>query len=356
MREEQYPILPFTKSRNKKWSFLYAYNLRVIRDIFVYCSIKGKVTESEIYKAMEMNLIPPPKNKWTNPRRKRKDRLKLEYLHAARYLGLIKLENGFLIPDFSENKREKKIIIKENEKREFKPSKISPPFTEKEKKSLLKIILNYERARDFLRWFLDFNKYPDIWSFDEKAFRKDALPIYILAKIKSGKKGREIIKREIDNKVWRIPNKKPYDYTRIASFVFPNWFKDLELIDSIVIFPEFSFDRNFWYMYYPIKCEFTLTEEKIKKAIFDIFFEKYEKKKAIWIPLLLFKLAKKFYCPIADIKRNIINLYKKEFMNVVLERTSLQVMKYAGKIRYASYRESFIKVNGFYRSYLIISK
>jgi len=357
MYNKQYPVLPFTKMKNKKWSFLYAYNIRVIRDIFVYCAFHKKLTEKDLYLAMDKNLIPPPKNRWVNPKRKKKDRTKLEYIHAAKYLGFIKTEDNFVVPDYSTNSYEKKIILDENKSRRFEPSIFSPPFTEKEKNAILKIVLNYERARDFLRWFLDFKRYPDIWSFNEEDFRRDALPIYMLLKIKRGKKGREILKREIDGKIWRIPDKKPHDYTRIASFVFPNWFKELGLIDRIIVFPEFSMDKNPWCMYYPIKIkEGKLTEEEIKEAIFEMFFEPYERRKTIWIPLLLFKLVKKFYCAVDEVKKLIVSLYKQEFSKITLERASLEVMKYAGKLKYPLYRESFIKVDGFYRSYLIISR
>ena len=99
-----------------------------------------------------------------------------------------------------------------------------------------------------------------------------------------------------------------------------------------------------------------LTEEEIKEAIFEMFFEPYERRKTIWIPLLLFKLVKKFYCAVDEVKKLIVSLYKQEFSKITLERASLEVMKYAGKLKYPLYRESFIKVDGFYRSYLIISR
>ena len=71
-------------------------------------------------------------------------------------------------------KEKKRIIIKENSNRIFDKGVISPELTSKEKEALLKIILEYERARDFLRWFLDFDKFPDSLSFNIFEFKNEA--------------------------------------------------------------------------------------------------------------------------------------------------------------------------------------
>ena len=343
------PVLAYKKEDGKKikrWNILYAYNIRIIRDIFVYCSRRGKITKNELYDAMDKNIIPPPKDRWVNPKRKKRDRIKLEYLHAARYLGFIKLEDKFLIPDFSKNLEEKKIILEENKSRKFESVKISPPFTEREKKAITKIILDYERARDFLRWFLDFNKYPDIWSFDEKKFKKDALPLYV-SKIEKGEKGPKIIKREIDDKFYKIPP----EYQRIISFVFPNWFRELGLIDVIVVFPEFSFNNNLWYMYYPLK----ITNEEFLRLDFSkiliSLFLKNATERTIWIPYLIYVIAKKYYCSTDAIKLALENLYKKDPTHFYLERAPLHLMR-----KKTIYKDSYIEIDGFFRSHIKIIK
>lgn len=193
--------LPFTKDlKRPNWSYLYAYNIKIIRDIFIYCNYKGQIEEKTLYKDIELK-ISPPKDKWVNPKRKRPERLILEYIHAAKYLGFIKKEDNTILPNFEEFEDEKRIIVEENKERIFDPLQASPSFTEKEKKALLNIVLNYERARDFLRWFLAFSKFSDIWSFDINDFRKHAEPIFILGKVEKGKKGSSILKRAIDPKL-----------------------------------------------------------------------------------------------------------------------------------------------------------
>lgn len=348
--------LPFTKleeMKKPKWSFLYAYNLRTVRDIFVYCALKEKIREEDLYKDMKEMKIPPPKDRWFSPRRKRTERLRLEYVHAAKYLGLIKKEGiekagNFLLPDFSNFEKEKRIVVEENQKRSFEPSRISPAFTRKEKEAMRKIALNYERARDFLWWFLDFSQFTNIWSFDENDFRKHAKPVFLFGPIKKGKKGREILKREIDGKIWKIPDEKPYDYTRLASFVFPAWFKELGLIDKVIVFPEFSEDRKLWYMYYPIKMS---EEEFLKLDMFEILESLFVKEgmKNVWTPYLIYVIAREYNCPTKAIKMSVENVYKAYPGHFYLERVPLHLMK-------RHHKESYIKIGGFFRSYLNLIK
>ena len=350
--KKQIEVLPFTKDlKNPQWSYLYAYNIKTIRDIFIYCNFKGQIEEKTLYKDIKELKIPPPKDKWINPKRKRPERLILEYIHATEYLGLIKRENDTILPNFDEFEDEKRIIIEEGKGRIFNPSQISPPFTEREKKALLNIALNYERAKDFLRWFLDFSKFPDIWSFDINDFRKEAEPIFISGKIEKGKKGGSILKRAIDNKTWRIPDEKPDDYTRIVSYLFTKWFRELGVIDKVYVFPEFSEDKKLWHMYYPIKInEEQFLKRDISKILRDVFLKDgMQKMASIWMPHSLYILARKFYCPVSAIKKAIEKVYKEDSSHFYLDRTSLQVMK-----KHSRYKESYIKVDGFYRSCLKI--
>lgn len=321
-----------------KWSYLYAYNIRVIRDIFVYCS-RGNIKEKDLYKAMEDFKIPPPKEKWITPNKKKKERLCLEYIHAAEYLGFIKRINGLVKPNMEEFNGEKEAILTENKERKFNPSTVSPPLTSREKSSFLTIILSYERARDFLRWFLDFSKFPTIWSFSLDDFKREAKPI-LLEKIRPGEKGSKILKREIDNKIWKIPE----DYMRLASFVFPAWFKELEIIDGLIVFPEFSEDKKLWYLYYPIKMA---EEEFLKLNIVELLESLFYKRgiKNVWIPYLLYVIAHNYYCPVKAIKKSIETAYDKRLEYFYLERAPLHLIK-------KRHKESYIKIGGFYRSYL----
>jgi hypothetical protein len=259
-------------------------------------------------------------------------------------LGLLKEEGELLSPDFSDLETEKMIILGENKQRSFRPFEKSPPLTEKEIEAMLRVVLKYERGRDYLRWFLDFSKFPEIRSFDVSAFRKYAEPIFILGKIERGKKASHVLKREVDGRIWRIPNNNPYDYTRLASFTFPSWFKELGVIDKATVFPDFSDDKNFWHMYYPIK----LTEKEFEKHDISRFLESLfarEKTKRIWTPYLLFIAARTFCIPMWLIKKRIEKTCKDNVGTFYLERAPLHLIQ-------SKYRDSYIEMDGFVRSYL----
>lgn len=351
LTSDNFSILPVTEKewlKKKEWSYLYAYNIRTIRDIFIYCVSKGEIEEKKLYKDMEENKIPPPKNRWINIKRKREERLRLEYIHAAEYLGFIKRENGKVQPDFSEFKKEKNIIIIENKHRVFDRKNLSPSLTTNEKSALLNIILIYERARDFLRWFLDFSKFPNSSSFKIEEFKKNAKPIFILGKIEKGKKGSQILKREIDGKIWLIPE----DYLRLASYVFPYWFLKLGIIDRVVVFPEFSEDKKLWHMYYPIKMnKDRFSNLNMSDILIKTFLKNNQKEQTIWIPYLIYVLARKYRASVDDIKTWIKNIHKKDPAYFYMDRIPSHLMRSKSR-----YEQSYIEIDGFYRSHLKLTR
>ena len=351
MDKNKIKTLPITERLKKPyWSYIYAYNLRTLRDIFVYCVIKGEINKDDFYREV-IEKIPPPnplKNQWINKKgrtKQDKERRILEYEHGARYLGLIKKEGNIIKPDFETFKEEKETIIKENKERVFGSSYISPELTQKEKEAMLNIILNYERARDFLWWFLNFSKFHDSSSFTIEEFKEEAEPIF-LEKIKEGRKGSEILKRAVDGKMWKIPE----EYIRLVSFVFPAWFKELGVIDKVVIFPEFSEDKKLWHMHYPIKMSGGEFLNLDIAEILESLFLKGRSERSIWIPYLLYVLVQKYYCSVKAIKVAVENIYKKDPEHFYLDRASLYAMKYA------KYRGSYMKVDGFFRSDLKLFK
>jgi hypothetical protein len=170
-------------------------------------------------------------------------------------------------------------------------------------------------------------------------FKREAKPI-LLEKIRPGEKGSKILKREIDNKIWIIPE----DYMRLASFVFPAWFKELGIIDGVIVFPEFSEDKRLWYFYYPIK----MTEEEfLKLDMLEILESLFYRRniKNVWVPYLLYVIAHSYYCPVEAIKEGIERTYTKCLEYFYLERAPLHLIR-------SRHKESYVKIGGFYRSYL----
>jgi hypothetical protein len=340
--------LPITHSMAKaKWSYIYAYNLRTLRDIFVYCFMKGGITEEQLYDNMARNIIPPPTKQWVSSVTKRKERVRLEYIHAAEYLGLINRKQKIINADFENFEVEKKAIIEVNRTRAFKPSYASPDLVDAEKWALSNILFDYPRARDYLYWFLDFKKYKNVGRFKIHDFKNEAKPIFLLGKIIPAKKGSGTIKRGADGKLWKIPEK----YIRLANSVFPNWFTELGLIDKVSAFPEFSRDKTLWHMFYPVKL---LDSEFLSKDIGKLLEELFLKdtsKKSIWLPQLLYEVAVKYGCTTTAIKKALLKLYEEDYEHYYLERTSLSLMK-----RHRQYEGSYVKVGGFYRSSLVLTR
>ena len=169
----------------------------------------------------------------------------------------------------------------------------------------------------------------------------------------------DLIKREIDGEYWLIPNitssySNNIDYRRVVSYVFPNWFRELSLIDTYHIYKEISFDKNSWLFCYPIKS-FEISRKEFKELILNIIMNDTKSSKKIWIPELLYKVSKSTYLPIKLIKDRIIELYWENTSKFTMERASLQVMKYGNMKSTSKYFEnSFIKIDGFYRTYLKI--
>ena len=339
--------LPITESTDKKWSYLYAYNLRTLRDIFVHCAQKGKIKEEQLYDNMAKNTIAPPTKQWVSTGIKRKERLRLEYVHAAKYLGLIRRKQKIITPDFDNFEVEKKAIIEANKNRIFKPSYASQNLVDAEKWALTNILFDYQKARDYLFWFLDFKKFKNAEEFKLLDFKKEGKPIFLLGKTIAKQKGSDTIKRGADGKLWKIPK----NYIRLANSLFPIWFIELGLIDRVSVFPEFSQDKKLWRMFYPVKLSNDdFLNIDIGKLLEDLFLKDTDRK-SIWLPQLIYTVALKYGCTTMAIKRALEKLYKEDYEHYYLERTSLSLMK-----RHTQYKDSYIQVDGFFRSSLILTR
>lgn len=339
--------LPTTQTE-RKWSFIYAYNLKTLRDIFVYSSLKREIREEQLYKDMAQNIIPPPNKQWVNQAIERKERLRLEYIHAAEYLKLIKRNQGTITANLDNFNTEKKVIIEANKGRTFKPSLTSIDLKPDEKWALTNIVFDYERAKDYLSWYLTpKKKRKGKNSFKLSDFRKEGKPIFLSGKTISNKKGADILRRGADGKLWKIPE----NYIRLANSLFPSWFTELGIIDKVTVFPEFSDDRKLWHMLYPIKISNEdFLNKDIGKLLEDLFLKDSDKK-SIWLPQLIYSIALKYGCSTLAIKRGLEKVYKEDYEHCYLERTSLSLMK-----RHSQYEGSYVKVDGFFRSNLILTR
>lgn len=338
--------LPTTKI-NRKWSFIYAYNLKTLRDIFIYCNLKKEIDEKKLYADMAENIIALPGKKWINEKIKRKERLRHEYIHAAEYLKLIRRENGMVYTDLVNFSAEKKILIESNKNRKFEPSGDSIELNSSEKEAFLNIIFGYERARDYLYWFLDSEEYKNSDSFTLRDYKKKAKPIFLSGKTAANKKGSDTLKKNQHDEAYKIPDR----YIRLANTLFPSWFIELGLIDKITIFPDFSEDKKLWHMFYPIKMNDAEFLKKDLSVILERNFLGNADSKRIWLPYLIYFLALNFGCTTKVIKLALEKCYKEDYEHFYLERTSLSLMK-----RHSQYKESYLVIDGFFRSSLLLKR
>jgi hypothetical protein len=352
--------LPHTKNSNKPWSFFFAYSLRTLRDIFFYVSVNNP-TPRELYAAMDRNEIKAPKERWANTTSKDKDRLKLEYLHGAKFLELIIEIDGRLQIDYEKFGEEKIAILSQDIGRVVDKGG-SLPLSDIEISAFTPIILNYSRAKEFLLWFLDFAQFPSIDKFSVESFRENAKAIYI----DRGKaqKAAELVFREVDQKLWKIPfdeylrdaeKKRTNDYTRSVTYVFPAWFQELKLINRIPVLKEFGFFDGHWELNYPLSDK-KIDVEEFERFLLANFQHNRSAITVIWIPEIIYRAALEFHLAVDKIKDLVIALYETKKPRYIMERSSLQVMRYSNNLRARNrHQELFINYKDFNRNNLIIN-
>ncbi len=358
------PELPYKKESNKKWSFFNTYNIRTIRDLFVFISQKPS-TEEELYDAMERKIVKPPRDRWSianSSEKKDRDRQKLEYLHATRFLGFVKEVDANLKVDLEEFCDEKKEILAINGGRNFSLEKATPILADQEVKSILPIILNYSRAKEYLWWFLDFTQFNKAEDFNLDDLKTYGQPIY-LNKPKD-QKASEIMYRCIDKKLWKIPYdeyvdkeriKRTNDYTRSVTYIFPAWFEDLKVINRIPVLKEFGFMEGNWDLHYPIKVH-KVDIDTFEAFVLNKFNNELKKTNVIWIPIIIYESVLKFQLAIEDIKGLLVRLYEERKPRYIMERSSLQVMRYSNNLRLNNrHQDLFLNYRDFTRNNFIIN-
>src|SRR5687767_3410909 len=108
-------------------------------------------------------------------------------------------------------------------------------------------------------------------------------------------------------------------------------------------------------MHYPIKNK-SVDSEQFLNFVHDRFCKQKNKEVVIWIPHLIYEAAKEFSIPVRAIKELIISLHENDHSKYVMERSSFQVMEYAGRMRnYEQFQDLLVEHKGFIRNNLIIN-
>lgn len=354
-------LLPIFKRTDEiRWELFNTSNLRTIRDIFIYVHSSKGISRQNLFKAMTTNEIGPPGEAWTGNRKAKKNRIEIEYLHACRYLKLISEKPNGLFVEETTFEKEKDIILNVNKGRQFIKGQKSPSFFAAEIGAWINIIREYIPASEYLWWFMDFNEFPDPLCFSPEEFLLRADKIY--SHKEPGSKGSDKIFRSIDNEYWKVPTEviednkivRKNDYSRLVDEMFPSWFEELGLVETMKVLDEFEFGSGNWKMHYPIRTK-SVTAFDMETLIQEKFNKNRKSREKVFIPKLIHEAVHTFGAPIDTIKKSIVDVYEMHENKYLLERSSLQVMKYANQIRrYDSYRKLFINHRGFLRNYLTI--
>ena len=328
----------------KKWSFIYAYKIEIVFEIFLYVFDNAGTTKENIYLAMSEGII-SPRNKsdlWEKADAKKKDRNKLEYLHACEYLNFITKSNDQYYPDLTDFKKTKLELI--SYLRFHNTLEAATPNLKKDTSEML--IQNYPVAKNFFSWFKNFNLNSDhsngIYFFQQNVSKGSDYAL-------------------IDNNFYLIPK----NYHRMID-LFKAWFINLGSLETIFL---------------PLK------DVNLNSKILDINFSKYiSTKKEIYI-FQYYYLPKESNNPIFEISNAINNLVIKKRNNVLSLTELIVYIAQETKIAHAIIKDTivllaqkepsiyylerlseyyldqkslhhmenvFIKYNGFYRNRLIV--
>ncbi len=347
----------------KKWSFFYAPDLRVLRDLFLYCIKKGQkgATLSELVtlitsKNREIQLMTGPTKRMKNVRTPLTIKgMTRDYLHAARYLGLLERRNSKWYPNQDEHPDAKQSFVLESEKLPQATTTDSRPardLTENEKRAFQEILWDYHHVRTFTWWFMDFSTFTNPATFTVLEFREQGKGVGIITR-----KNETFWWREIDNIIWKVP--KRYHRLSVITHLYPQWLQQVDLIDRCPIPENYILNtrghfKQWWVGFYPLDGKRKTVEELVN--VLDHHLQtnyaqaRDERNVAVWIPELLWNLASQFRQPLDAIKKSLQLLVKENPQHYYLERTSSDVI--SKQTRY--YEESYLKVDGMYRSALLI--
>ncbi len=355
---------PKPAKNEKKWSFFYAPDLRVLRDLFLYCIRKGQkgaalpeLVSLITSRNREMQVMTRKKGKMVNAGFTSTIKgMTRDYLHAARYLGLLERRNSKWHPNQDKHSDAKQLFILESEKSPHSTtidSQLTRELTDNEKLAFQEILWDYHHVRTFAWWFTDFTALMNPSTLTLLAFREQGKGVGVISR-----KNEIFWWKEIDKTTWKVPRR--YHRLSVITHLYPQWLQQVELIDRCPIPGNYILKRHghfkqWWIGFYPLdgrrKSVKELIDELDNHLQANYAGFRGGRNVAVWIPELLWDLANRFRQPLDVIKRSLQLLVKENPQRYYLERTSSDVI--SKQTRY--HEESYLKVDGMYRSALLIT-
>jgi len=325
--QKELPILTDAEAGEKfsKWSYLNAYYPNVLRDIYLISkSIQNKTKKEITIKVNEFRIDKQDGREWSPW----SERYVLEYINTLKKIGF-----------WDNNGNEIKSV--------FVNSKINSPLSFSDKQELIEVFFSYFRFKELSSWFIDTSKefHKSFDSINKSDFVKKSKPIYFYSQ---NSRFNNVFLLNIENP----KTKYTIENDALMRFwdVYIKWGTTLNILDKFNISNIVnSSDKKEISMSYFINefREFDLIE----------FIKNTFGKKNIWIPELVFEIAKNYRYSVNSIKEHIVkNINSND--KITFERTS-EIFLIKGKnakrkIKAATYLYPLI--DGYYISNLIIRK
>ena len=310
----------FYQEYGMRWSLFYVYNLQLLKDLYLILKETGFVNlESFTQKCIrDFNL--------NNIHKNITDRFIYEYLHALKVVDLIK--NNYTI----------------NNNNFFKDSKIGERLKNQDIQDLKFIFFDYPRFKEIIYWFfLSKQKNTNVISqkITEKQVREESSVIYSFS-LNGRFTDSFIFKLDETSPIYKI-NDEDKDFMRFWD-VFLKWGQTIGLLQRLNLkdigYNVYEYNRD-------LKCIYFL---KDINDDFDLlsYIKKNYKSHYIFIPNLIFNIAKSFRYPLKDINNIIISQSKKYKHEISLQRTSKKFVQDFNNLDF------FLFLNNTYYSHILL--
>lgn len=303
---------------------LRAEKLETVRDLAVLCVSKDIRSRKELVRvAKDEGIL-----KWSQSRI-------FQYIEALRLFGLNMSPVGLdtIIPSSTA------VALSQVKNSGYKTSSL----TRTEASILRKTVFRSEYIQErFLRYFSKSSEE----SLNTRAFRRRAIPVFVTRSYSETQaNGLKMVTHrlcDIDNGI------HPFFGIDANEFLYTIWYwcRSLGLVDRIIVAPDLEIPSNRNYMIFPIK------KERVPLRQFERLLRKLYRRdgRAIPVPKLLYKLCGTYFIPLGVTKQLIIALVRKDIGKYYLSR--------APEILLGSpaYRDSYINLDGYWRSELVVRR
>lgn len=276
----------------KKWSYSYVYDLKELRDIYLVVKQYGFIDLKSFSNLCEELNIEYARTKWSQRRI-------LEHLNALKNFGLTNNNNQVV----------RSVFIDRSPKE---------PLSKDDLLVFRDIYFNYFRFKELFIWFLDTKCNNGINTLTEEIIRKQSKPLYSFSSGNS-RFTDSFFTNLIATPSIRVIPKYPVQNCALMRFwdVFIKWGKELGVLEK---FSLSSLGINTHPQRY-LSCTYIINDVAPEIDILEYAGKEF-KSNYVYLPELVFLIAKEYRFSIHTIHEELIKQYKKNKEKISLERTS----------------------------------